>query len=362
MSKWEYTEHELWRYGENGYSIYHVFSVCAIEQTVFVFAEGRCGDGSDANCPHDIVMKKSLDGGKTFPVDVCLLTADEGHCWTNACPLYDDVNKRLFLFYSDNQKNRKTENYYITSDDLGATWSEPVCITHILADVERPLPFHLAGPGHGICLKRAPYAGRLLMQFWHRGADVTLPVGERGYCASVLFSDDGGQSWQSTPYLGKQDNCHESRLAETRTGVLWSARTRSTVSMFSQSVDGGTHWSEFAAGDITPARCCDIGLTSLSFGEDYGDMILLSRVGHETKRMDMEILYSLDGGKSFPGCFYLLPGDTMPGYSDLCIIADGEPIIGLVHCRNNHVLFSRISLQTLTGGKYDNTTRSVWLQ
>ena len=74
-------------------------------------------------------------------------------------------------------------------------------------------------------------------------------------------------------------------------------------------------------------------------------------------RRDMEIRISYDGGKSFPDFFSLMQGDAMPGYSDMCIIDEDEPLIGFLHCRNNHVLFSRISLQTLTGGRYDNTSR-----
>ena len=91
-------------------------------------------------------------------------------------------------------------------------------------------------------------------------------------------------------------------------------------------------------------------------------MVIMSRVAQLEKRRDMEIRISYDGGRSFTDTFSLMPGDAMPGYSDLCVIYEDEPIVGLLHCRNNHVMFSRISLQTLTGGKYENTSRSVWLK
>ena len=114
--------------------------------------------------------------------------------------------------------------------------------------------------------------------------------------------------------------------------------------------------------DLPPRRKCDVGVIGLSAKEGYEDMVLLSRVGDEEKRINMEIRISYDGGESFPDVFYLMQGDAMPGYSDLCIIEEEEPVIGLLHCRHNHVFFSRISLQTLTGGKYENTTRTCWLQ
>ena len=66
MTKWEYTEQELWRFNENGDSIFHVFGLTAVGNTVLAFAEARKGDGSDDQCPHDIRLRKSIDGGKTF--------------------------------------------------------------------------------------------------------------------------------------------------------------------------------------------------------------------------------------------------------------------------------------------------------
>lgn len=360
MTKWEYHETELWRHGEDGYSIFHVFGCCAVENTVFVFTEGRKGDGSDSESPHDIRMKRSVDGGKSFAEDVCVLSSDDG-CWSNAIPLYDDVSKKLFLFYSDNRKNEETSNFVIESDDLGKSWSKPLELTELL-NASSALNFHLAGPGHGICLKKGPFSGRLLMPFWHRKGK-SFPVDERGYCVSVLYSDDHGKNWQSTECFGRDFLANESRLCETENRIFWVIRTRGKELCFAESFDGGLHFESFRKAPLPPARCCDVGVISLCVGEAYSDTVLISRVSDPEKRRDMEILISTDGGRSFPDRFSLMSGDVMPGYSDLCLLpGDGAPIIGLLHCRENHVLFSRISLQTLTGGKLDHTSRSVWLK
>ena len=77
MTKWEYTETELWRYGENDFSICHVFACTAVGETVLVFAEARRGDGSDADCPHAIVLKRSRDGGRSFPEELTVLPASD---------------------------------------------------------------------------------------------------------------------------------------------------------------------------------------------------------------------------------------------------------------------------------------------
>ncbi|MBR3837595.1 MAG: exo-alpha-sialidase [Clostridia bacterium] len=362
MSNWEYTETELWRHNEGDYSIFHVFSLCAIGDTVLVFSEGRYGNGSDADCAHDIRMKRSFDGGRTFGEDVCILSAGNGVCWTNASPVYDHNVGRLFLFFSDNQNNVRTENMVMFSDDRGTTWSKPRSVTSALERVKIPLPFHLAGPGHGICLKKGPFAGRLLMQFWHRSENRKASLEERGYCVSVLYSDDHGETWQTTEYLGADLMVNESRLAEVDGGIRWYARTKGLSPATSFSSDGGMTWLDFSHMDLPPARSCDLGAVSL-FGENgLENAVFISRLSHETLRNDMEILMSFDGGKHFTERFPLMPGDVMPGYSDLCILKGEEPAVGLVHCRHNHVLFSRISLQALTGGKYEKTERFVWLQ
>ena len=362
MSTWEYSERELWRFGEQGISIYHVFSTVAVGQTVLVFAEARHGGGADSADVHDICMRKSTDGGRSFADSVCILEANGTHCYVNPTPVFDAETGRLFLFFAENLGNTHTEVYVMHSDDLGESFSVPRSVTAGITGATG-LSFHLPGPGHGIQLQRGAYRGRLLLQLWHRGSDVTLPRTERGYCVSLLYSDDHGESWAATPAIGHALCCNESRLIETRDGVLWSLRSFGTVHALCRSTDGGLHFCEPVQAPLPAAAACDTGAISLDAGGAYADTVLLSRITNTKKsqRRDMEIRISTDGGQSFPRAMPLLPGDAMPGYSDLCVIGEGEPIIGLLHCRADHVLFSRISMQALTGGEFDGTQRSVWL-
>ena len=359
MSKWEYTETELWRYGENGISIYHVFGTISVKKTVFAFAEARNGDGSDANCTHDIVMRKSTDGGKSFMPEVKVLPSEGKHCWVNPVPIYDHAIGRLFLFYAENLGNTKTENYIIYSDDLGESWSEQRNTTDLLET-----HFSLPGPGHGLCLSKGEHKGRLIVQFWHRDGGVEVPSEGRDYRLSYLYSDDHGESWRHSVYYGRELFSNESRLIECEDSILWSIRTKDKYQGVGRSYDGGDSFVEFDRCHLPEAKNCDIGAVSLRGNgkEKYKNMVIMSRVAQLEKRRDMEIRISYDGGRSFTDTFSLMPGDAMPGYSDLCVIYEDEPIVGLLHCRNNHVMFSRISLQTLTGGKYENTSRSVWLK
>ena len=53
------------------------------------------------------------------------------------------------------------------------------------------------------------------------------------------------------------------------------------------------------------------------------------------------------GGATFPTHIKLPKGDATPGYSDLCAL-DGGKAVGLLHCHEGEVLFTRIPLQALT--------------
>ncbi len=360
MSKWEYTETELWRCGQGEVAILHVFGVTAYKNTVLAFAEARYGLGKDADEPHDIWMRRSTDGGRSFEDSVCLVPAKGVHCYTNPTPLWDMHTGRVFLFYSENLQNTHTKNYLIHSDDGGLTWSAPACINPILDNVADPPAFHLAGPGHGIQLTQGEYSGRLLVQFWHRHKGTEVPAEERGYCISTLYSDDHGVTWTHTPCIYNGPNLNESQVAETATDIYWNIRTKNQVRNQCRSTDGGASWSAPCDSPVPLATVCQAGCIGLQAGNGYQNTVLVSHVSDTQKRRDMEICISTDGGESFTDAFRLPPGDVMPGYSDLCLLDVTEPTVGLVHCRDSHVLFSRISLQALTGGKFENTTRSVW--
>lgn len=350
MTKWEYTETELWRYNQDGISIMHVFGTVAFDNTVIAFCEARYGEGSDADDVHDIYMKKSTDGGKTFAKTRVLFDSHGELCYINPTPLYDRVKGRLYLFYAINNDNINTENFYIYSDDDGESWSEPCDITEILQ--KSGMQFNLPGPGHAIQLE----SGRLIVQFWHRKYGIEVESEKRGYCVSLLYSDDFGKTWHHNGYFGENVTANESRIIETDDCLLWNVRSLENERFIAKSNDGGLTWGEFEKADIPSAKRCDSSSVCLHDRKT----VLFSHITALDARRDMEILISYDGGNTYPDSFKLMPGDAMPGYSDMCVIDDVT--VGLMHARNNHVLFSRISLEALTGGKYDGVTRRVWLK
>ena len=364
MSSWEYTETELWRHGEGKTSLYHVFGLAAMDQIILAFSEAREGEAKDAGCIHHIDMRRSEDGGRSFSENRRLLSGDSGICWANPVPVYDAQINRLFLFVSNNKGNCQSDLYLLSSDDHGITWTDPQKINHVLSNEAEPLPFHLAGPGHGLQLRQGAHAGRLILPLWHRKYGVEKCARERGYCISLLYSDDHGNTWHHTAPSGQSCLANESRLVEMGKELCWLIRAggQDCRRYACKSLDGGLTWTQPSPLPLPLARQCDAGAIVIHGKEAWEQMLLISRPSLPDRRSDMEILISLDQGQSFPLRFCAPPGDAMPGYSDLCTIGDEEPLIGWLHCRNNHVLFSRISLQALTGGEYENTHRSVWME
>lgn len=360
MSSWEYTERELWRFSDKEISIYHVFGLCAIGSTVLAFAEARYAGGGDASAPHDIVMKKSEDGGLSFGESITLLPSQGKRCFCNPTPLVDRQTGRVFLAFAENFGNARTALFLMHSDDCGNTWSAPRDITAALQ--KTALPFALPGPGHGIQIQKGAQAGRLLLQVWHRGGSIEPPRDARGYCISLLYSDDHGAHWTQTSPIGAALCCNESRLIEAQDALVWSIRCFDGTGAIAYGNRDSLSFPEPVAAPLPVANLCDAGGISLSAGGKYADTVLVSRISGTQKgeRRDMRIHISTDGGKHFDACFALPGGDAMPGYSDLCVIEGEVPTVGLLHCRCNHVLFSRISLQALTGGDFEQTERHVW--
>lgn len=329
----------LWEHGKDGYALFHVFGLVAAGNTVLAFAEARRG-GKDADEAHDIVIRRSTDGGQAFEECVCLFGG--GRCLVNPTPIYDTQTGRILLFFAENFENARTTLYLSHSDDMGVSWSAPRDVTPFVTQ-KTDTRFHLPGPSHGIQLQKSPHTGRLLLQIWHRGEDVKIPREARGYCASLLYSDDHGEHWTHVPALGHALCANESALCETDDGVFWALRSFGTKHAFAKSADGGKSWSECRVMPLAPAFACQAGLVSLPNAQNSAKTVLLSRISRPEKecRRDMEICVSHDGGNSFPARFALPLGDARPGYSDLCV-SDGGKTVGLLHCHEGQVLFSRI--------------------
>ena len=155
-------------------------------------------------------------------------------------------------------QHRSSHLLMITSDDDGATWSEPIDITvQVKADW---MCFLGTGPGNAIQLTGAEYAGRILVPVYY-----SHEAGGTGYlsCAAI-YSDDGGATWTlgASPNDGREvlgsvvssrdladerASLYESVLVEGSDGAVhvW-ARNQHPSGRVAHAVsrDGGATWGE----------------------------------------------------------------------------------------------------------------------
>ena len=162
-------------------------------------------------------------------------------------------------------QHRSSHLLMITSDDEGATWSEPIDITaQVKADW---MCFLGTGPGNAIQLTCAEHAGRILVPVYY-----SHEAGGTGYlsCAAI-YSDDGGASWT----LGASPNDGREVLgAVVSSRDLADERASLYESVLVEGADGAVHvWArnQHPAGRVAHAVSRDGGAT---WGEvDYHDQL-----------------------------------------------------------------------------------------
>ena len=162
-------------------------------------------------------------------------------------------------------QHRSSHLLMITSDDEGATWSEPIDITvQVKADW---MCFLGTGPGNAIQLTGAEHAGRILVPVYY-----SHEAGGTGYlsCAAI-YSDDGGATWT----LGASPNDGREVLGSVVSSRdLADERASLYESVLVEGADGAVHvWArnQHPAGRVAHAVSRDGGAT---WGEvDYHDQL-----------------------------------------------------------------------------------------
>lgn len=325
------THIRLFANGAEGYACYRIPAIVRTpDGTLLAFAEARknnCADFGDVR----VVLLRSHNGGKTWgPMQV---VAENGTLQAdNATPVVDTMDSRyphgrVFLLYSTGDApssavlaGKGTRRVWVrTSVDDGATWSKPVEIT---ASVKLPSwRDYATGPVHALQLTIGPHRGRLVIPAYHSAGPEQSK--NRQYEANSFFSDDHGRTWHLGGTIAWPGS-NESTVAQTVTGeVVMNSRDESAshARILSFSKDGGDHWEgPFAAFDLPDPVCQGSMLRySLSGGKS---VLLFSNAGSPSKRVNLTISVSRDGGHTWPKHTVIFPGPA--GYSDIVVMPKGR--------------------------------------
>lgn len=367
----------IWEPGEvDGVYMFHQFgTITTANGIILVFAEGRVAKDDSGN-PHHICMKRSLDGGKTWGETIIVANAEinkcfkdenetngrTGHCYANPTAVIDRSTGQIHLLYAENYDNEYTKLYITHSDDDGLTWSSPMELSELFQGDPYKRPFHLPGPGHGI----QTHGGRLVVEVWHR-LSYKLEQDMRQYGLSIIYSDDGGETWKCSEYLTNVNNLNEGRVAEMPDGRLMiNARSIDQQRYRVVSVDGGITWSNgLPFRSIGEYGSCDSGFYS-DQRNGYTRLLTTHMENDTTQRNNLWIYLSYDEGATWGYGIELWndPGLTWgTGASDITMVEDG--VYGVIHGtsweKDQEVRFLRVQLSDLIGTEDETQVKHTHL-
>jgi len=317
---------DVFKGGEDGYKTYRIPSLLVVPKgstlangrtlksdLMLAIAEARRDAALDTGVI-DLVLKTSIDQGQTWSPQqrICRHESEGkiGKCG-NPTPVFDSVTGKIHLAHNLSglkeggpQSKILHTAVIIVSGDGGETWGERKLIA------ENNLIF---GPGHGIQKQLLPHAQRLLIPGYIHRKNATSNDNR----ALVIYSDDNGESWQSSSLLDTGD---ETEIAELQDGRLYLA-TRQHAKMgmapkpngrlWSVSSDGGTNWQKAQKDLSLKTPVCQSSVLRL---DDKGGL-LFANPAHEKTRVNMTINYSKNNGDNWSKQTQIYSGPS--GYSNL---------------------------------------------
>lgn len=323
---------EVFVSGQEGYHTYRIPALLVTPQgTVLAFCEGRKTGRGDAG-DIDLLFKRSVDGGRSFSPQQVLWDDGPNTCG-NPCPVVDQKTGTIWLLMTHNlgedrehqiidRTSKGTRTVWISkSTDDGQSWAKPVEIT---AAVKRPdWTWYATGPGVGIQLT----SGRLVVPCDHIEAE------SRRYFSHVIYSDDGGATWQLGGSTGPEVN--ECQVIQRRDGsLLLNMRNQTrqhTYRAVATSTDAGLTWSAVSHDPGLVEPICQASLLRGSATEAGVDEVFFSNPASAEKRQQMTVRQSVDGGRSWPESRELWSGPAaysclgrLPDGTVLCLYERGE--------------------------------------
>lgn len=318
----------IFKSGSEGYNTFRIPSIITTDSgVVLAFAEGRKNSSSDSG-DIDLVLKRSIDGGKTWG-DLIVIRDDSTNVCGNPSPVIDRKTGKIFLLSTWNRGD-DTESeiinmtsvdtrrvYVMNSIDEGLSWSKPIEITD---KVKKPnWTWYATGPVHGIQIREGSKKGRMVIPCDH------IEANTKKYYSHIIYSDDGGSSWNiggTTP----QDQVNECSVAEIGKGkLILNMRNYDRTQMnrkISISKDYGESWGDIYDDKALVEPICQASILRYSF-KGYGrNDLLFINPADKNKRLNMTLRLSSDLGRTWTREFLLHEGPS--AYSDITKLRNGN--------------------------------------
>lgn len=338
--------------GADGVNTYRIPSLLvAPDGSLLAFCEARKQAQTDAS-PTDMVLKRSLDGGRNWSPTQTLVAGVGDEALMNPCPVLDRATHTILLLCMQANARGPFHNqlFQLQSDDNGRSWSAPVNIENKVKNFNDTFT---PGPGIGIQLRN----GRLVIPGYV--GEITEET-EDEFHSCVMFSDDHGETWTlGAPVAQLSD---ESQAVELQDGTLMlnmRGGMGKSCRGVATSQNGGESWSGFIWDRALNECPCQASIIRYSFAEQEAQNRILfanpDNAGEKfgiLERTQMAIKLSYDEGQTWPVERILHPGPA--AYSSLVRLPDGA--IGILFeggekHRREWIRFARFSLAWLTEGK-----------
>lgn len=345
--------------GQDGIFEYRIPGLVTSNQgTLLAFCDARVNKPGDPPNKIDLVMKRSIDGGRTW-APLQRLAQNGAGAVADSCGLVDRQTGTIWIFSvyapegigSSNAApglSGATFQYKaIKSDDDGATWSQPIDHTPTMKKPEWAAGS--TGVGRGIQMRN----GRLVLPRYY--ADYLQPrsVPEDG-ASFVCYSDDHGKTWKMgalTHFPGGTNECQVVELADG--SLLLNMRgIQGNRRKVARSRDGGATWSDVMADpNLIEPRCQgSIQMYTDALTQDKSRLLFSNPASLERKNMTVRLSY--DEGRTWPVAKQLHAGPS--AYSCMTILADLTA--ACLYERGDRgtyekITFARFNLEWLTDGK-----------
>jgi sialidase-1 len=307
----------------NNFQVYRIPAIAKSKAgTILAFAEARTLASAGDSGNIDLVLRRSLDNGKTWE-EMITVWNDGANTCGNPVPIVDEETGEIHLLMNWNngadsygEINNLTaidtrRVFYTKSTDDGKTWQTPREITSSVKNSN--WRWHGVGPCHGIQIKEGTYKGRLVAPcYYYDGTD------GKTY-SNTIVSDDKGLTWKISGTT--QEKGGECTIAElTNAKLMLNIRTNSNNRLVTTSTNGSDTWADLTTDYALIDPQCQGSL--LSYPTNGGGMNLFFANAASAERVNMTIKQSLNEGGTWPKVFTVHAGPS--AYSDLVKISDTE--------------------------------------
>lgn len=347
------------------------------DSVILATADRRIGSNHDWGHDTEIVLRRSIDGGRTW-LPVQTLAAEPGVNFHSGPSLVDGRMGRVFKFLkkrpasfrspgdfhaavladADRWRRWGIGSYMIHSDDAGATWSAPRRLT-----IDHPDSMGITDVGNGIHGIQMP-DGRLVIQAYCQASKEWKAEHDNPSRSFLLVSKDGGDTWARTADWASGYAPMEYCIAALPDGRIYvnqrSLGPHRKVAWLSGPDAGGA--VDMRPAPTLPEPVCHAGLHAMPTATRderkliFANPAVENRFGgyREETRRELTVRLSDDGGRTWPHARLIDEGRS--GYADLGSLPDGT-ILCLYENGSEHyddqISVARFSVDWIRGGRAD---------